>query len=159
MEISLRGKLAERLGLKVLIDDEDYDLIFPILTGNHRYKGQRRSWNASQRGKSKTCTYAVSTDGIYMHRLIMNPKDDELIDHINGDGLDNRRENLRICTSSQNHMNQRAFGRAKGVQLIRGKWRASISQSFNTKEEAILAYNDMALKVFGEFACPNVTVC
>lgn len=51
---------------------------------------------------------------VYLHRYIMNPPDDMTIDHINHDPLDNRRENLRICTQAENNKNKRSQGRPKG---------------------------------------------
>lgn len=57
-------------------------------------------------GKSKK--YAVTTSNgkaIFMHRLIMNCPEDKVIDHINANGLDNRKSNLRICTQLENMQN------------------------------------------------------
>ena len=59
---------------------------------------------------------------IYLHREIMNPDDGMVVDHINGDGLDNRRENLRIVTHQQNALNRRrgrsAFGKTEYDKTI-----------------------------------------
>jgi hypothetical protein len=65
---------------------------------------------------------------IRMHRLITEARSDQVVDHINGDGLDNRRENLRVCTQAENCRNRRKFGgwtsRYKGVSLARGGGRS-----------------------------------
>jgi hypothetical protein len=105
----------------------------------------------------------------YMHRLIMLPDPGHEIDHINGDKLDNRRRNLRVCAHGENMRNQRsAFGssRYKGVSWdnLRGKWRAYIVRDsrqvwlgyFDNEADAARAYNDAAFEVHGEFSLPNV---
>lgn len=108
---------------------------------------------------------------ISMHRLLMGPGKGLMVDHVNGDGLDNRRSNMRVCTHTENMWNQRVqqterkISRFKGVTWkARGKpWGAAIQQngarlfigSYRTEEEAARAY-DAAAKVFhGRFACTN----
>ena len=88
------------------------------------------------------------------------------VDHINGKKLDNRRENLRLATQSENQANSSArigiYG-LKGVQPHRRKWQARIQKNkkriyiglYDTKEEAGLAYNKKAIELFGEFANLN----
>ena len=104
-----------------------------------------------------------------MHRFIMKPKSNEYVDHINGDKLDNRKENLRICTKKENQRNQKVrkdnTSGYKGVALMAGKyWRAYITSggsrqkhlgNFKTKEEAARAYDEKAKEYFGEFARLN----
>ena len=83
------------------------------------------------------------------------------IDHINRQRDDNRIENLRPCTHSQNLGNSRArVHKYKGVTFCKqtGKWRAQLKNNrrrFNTIEEAALAYNEWATEYFGEFAYLN----
>lgn len=106
---------------------------------------------------------------MYLHRLILSPKENELCDHINGDRLDNQRKNLRICTQSQNFMNvgKRKHNTSgfKGVcfDRTRVKWIAQIQKDgvninigrFEKKINAVRAYNRTALKLFGSFAYLN----
>lgn len=104
---------------------------------------------------------------VWLHRAIMNcPKGME-IDHINGDALDNQRENLRICTRKQNGMHkvntQRRYG-YKGVYKTRGAgFVALICVDKHTRylgyyrsaEEAARAYDVVAEESFGGFASLN----
>ncbi len=102
-----------------------------------------------------------------MHREVL-PGVDE-VDHINGNKLDNQRENLRAVTRAQNLMNQKKMpghlSKFKGVSLARrtNKWRAYISLSgqftalgiYPTEEEAAHAYDAAAEKYFGAYAKTN----
>jgi hypothetical protein len=110
-----------------------------------------------------------------MHRVIMSSHlgrsldPSEEIDHINHNGLDNRVENLRIVTRWQNNANQRPQKRPKssqykGVCLLKNRrWQAQIKVngksvwlgSFRDEKNAARAYNEAALRYFGEFAHPN----
>src|ERR1051325_7155714 len=89
---------------------------------------------------------------ILMHRLIMNAKDGELVDHRNCDTLDNRKENLRICNRSANAMNMRKHRGSsvyKGVSKHGDSWRTQIwkdnekvfAATFPTEIAAALAYD------------------
>lgn len=101
----------------------------------------------------------------YLHRIIMEAKDGEIIDHKNGNRLDNRKENLRHVTKQQNNMN-RAIGKnnktgIKGVKYLkdRKKYRAYIFFNkkeinlgcFNTLEEAKKVRIEAENKYFGEY--------
>lgn len=119
------------------------------------------------KGRRRHERYAVSVrDGKreHMHRLIACDRPGLLVDHANGDTLDNRKSNLRHCNTRQNRANTRRWvgkkSRFKGTQLHRGKWRARIEIGgkvrcfgpFDTEEEAAGAYNEAALRLHGEFA-------
>ena len=108
---------------------------------------------------------------IFMHNLILPPHDGLQIDHINRNGLDNRRKNLRLGTISQNYANfpkkKNTNSQYRGVSFlkrIKGKqWQASTTVNgngvyigiFETETEAAMAYNIAAKKFFGEFAQLN----
>lgn len=104
---------------------------------------------------------------ISMHREIMCPLDGFYIDHRNGDGLDNRKCNLRIVTHAENMMNRKPSksltGKYKGIYPHQGKWRAEIKRNgkkyylgvHETEEQAAKAYNRGALIHHGEFAYLN----
>lgn len=113
--------------------------------------------------------YAVAKDNktaILMHRVILSPERGQHIDHANGDGLDNRRHNLRFCNHSQNQANRAPQGGAskyKGVCRSGSKWLAGIKVSgirhhlgvFEIEEDAARAYDRAAIDSFGQFARTN----
>lgn len=129
--------------------------------------------------KSKNISYAArrSRSGIErMHRVILGRKigrdltKEETVDHIDHNGLNNQRANLRIASTAENTHNQRIQTRSKtskykGVYWYKttGRWRARIKVQmkyislgyFDREEDAARAYNEAALKYFGEFACIN----
>ena len=144
-------------GKTALVDDEDYD-------GLASYK-----WRADQ---NRHTWYALRYDGpnqkVYMHRQILQAKPKEQTDHVNGDGLDNRRVNLRLGSTRQNQQNRKTIrgrSRFKGVSFIprKRRWRANITVngrqrtlgSFKTEQEAALVYNWAAACEFGEYAHLN----
>jgi hypothetical protein len=107
---------------------------------------------------------------VTMHRMIMLPDPGQLIDHANGDPLDNRRENLRLADNSTNQANRHALldhssSRFKGVTWNRGlqKWQAQIKVDGRSRHlglhaderEAARAYDAAARRHFGEYACVN----
>jgi hypothetical protein len=154
IEIPLsKGKFA-------IIDREDLEFVM-------RYK-----WHCRISGKYKSTYYAHSGSGgvlgIKMHTYILNCPAGMIVDHINGNGLDNRRSNIRICTYQENAYNRkkptRGKSRFKGVHLTKdGKWQVEIKQNkktiyvgrFSTEIEAARAYNAKALELHGEFANLN----
>lgn len=104
---------------------------------------------------------------ILMHRFILDAKKGEQVDHKNGNGLDNTRENIRICSSQENAMNRRIQTHSSKYKGVRwhdnGKWVARIKISgklkhigcFSSEEGAAAAYNVAAVSLFGEFAKLN----
>lgn len=112
--------------------------------------------------------YVFSNQVGLLHRFLMNPSDDMVVDHINHNKLDNRRENLRVCTAHQNSMNQsKRCNNTSGVtgivwDKLRNKWKAQICINsktkhlgyYTTKEEAIEARRQAEIEYFGEFT-PN----
>ena len=153
-EIQLtKGKIA-------IVDDEDFEWL-------SQWKWRLDSKGYAKRNQQKGEYLSHNKRGtIQMQRAIMNTPRGLDTDHINGNPLDNRKSNLRICTSQQNQFNQKAkFGASKykGVSLNRGRWRAQINiigvkthiGSFGTEEEAARAYDNAALNHFGEFARLN----
>ena len=153
-------KLTSSNGYEYQVDEEDAHLtrakswcVHNVKNGQYRYVV-----NVVSRGGKSTM--------VYLHRLITGAKKGELVDHIDGNTLDNRKSNLRIVDQRLNQGNRRVIcGKVpfKGVTFERGKYRARIKSCgkklhlgfFNTAIEASIAYRDAALKVFGECAYSN----
>ncbi len=148
-------------GFEAMVDDEDFEYLNQWkwhIAKNNKYAA-RREYFKGGKGKSKI---------VYMHRQIMNPDVNKEVDHINGDGLDNRKSNLRSITSIQNHYNHKILSNNKsgynGVSKTRNStWHTCISVNnktihvgtYKTPEEAALAYNEAARIYYGEFARLN----
>lgn len=144
--------------LCAVVDEADYDLV-----SQYRWNAvrNRHTWYARH-------DFGVYREGgprfIYLHRLLMGFPDG-MVDHKNGDGLDNRRLNLRITDRYGNSRNSRPIRDGhKGVYLSKhGRWKAVIYcngethrlGSFDTEEDAARAYDDAARELFGEYAWLN----
>lgn len=145
-------------GKVFIIDREDYKKVslYKWHISSHGYV-KRDEWN----GKNRKV--------VYLHRYILEINNTKsLVDHVNGDKLDNRKSNLRLCNRSQNACNSKLSKNNssgyKGVRKKRKKWQAYFKFNgkqksigvFETKQEAALAYNKKVLAVFGEFAKLNI---
>jgi len=106
---------------------------------------------------------------IFLHRFLIPVPKGKFVDHINGNGLDNRRSNLRIASTQQNTRNARkkkgTVSKYKGVSFHKQNknWKSFITKdykfihlgSFKTEIEAAKAYDVAAKKLFGEFCLTN----
>jgi hypothetical protein len=106
---------------------------------------------------------------LWLHRVLLDAPDGVLVDHKNGNGLDNRRSNLRLASHAQNQFNAKkstGFSSSyKGVNWLHklGKWGAKITVNyrqihlgcFTSEIEAGRAYDDAARRYFGQYACLN----
>ena len=135
------------------------------------------TWCATRSINSKNTFYAKRNKhggrkvrkGIHMHRVILNTPDGMETDHIDGNGLNNQRYNLRPCTRQQNNANRKPYpdmsSEFKGVnwRKDRDKWRAYIKMDrkyihlghFDSETDAAHAYDAKAIELFGQFARPN----
>jgi hypothetical protein len=143
-------------GLFAIVDDEDYLII------------SRFRWHSVRGNKdSSDLIYAVAN--IRMHRLILDVPIGMFVDHINGDPLDNRRCNLRLCTNAQNQQNTHSRGgssRYKGVSYSKRKkrWKGAFifegryyyCGSWGTEREAAAAVDKKRREICGDFASKNL---
>lgn len=152
-----RGRMA-------VVDDRDADWLSKWKWCAYPH---RRTWYAMRAERIEPGRGGCAR-GHLMHRCVLGLKhgDGRLVDHINGDGLDNRRANLRICTSANSSMNRGPHGRRpyKGLRRSkRGWWDARIGANgrshwlgtFPTMREAAHAYDDAARQLHGEYARLN----
>lgn len=139
------------------IDDDDYKNV-------SQYR-----WSMSADGYAKTNVMINKKwTTICMHRIILKTK--IILDHVDGNPLNNQKYNLRECTRGENSRNQKTrcnnTSGYKGVSWNdeKGKWVSRIHfnykshyiGSFNCKHEAARTYNKKALELFGEFARLNI---
>jgi hypothetical protein len=153
---------------------ENYGRYFTIINKEDYEKVKHFNWHTriSKGGKMYARTNEKGKP-IYMHRIIKEVKDRHtLIDHINSDGLDNRKSNLRLVDYQKNvfnmSKNKKAYSKYKGVDWvkIKKKWRARIIYNrksfhlgyFTNEEEAGKRYNEKAKELFGEYAKLNVII-
>lgn len=159
-------------GKSFTFDLEDYDLIKDYCwhVAKH-YKRKDNGCLTDVRYYVVSNSPSVQSKHTALHRLIMGVVDNPevCIDHKNGDGCDNRKSNLRICTSLENAWNvkprKNAISKYKGVTYSKQnrKWIAKIRKcnevytlgSFETEEQAALVYNQAAKEMFGEYAWLN----
>ena len=139
-----------------IVDAEDYERV-------NRYK-----WCVSAKGNT---IYAYRKDhgkNVYLHQFLMKPPKGMVVDHIDGNGLNDRKSNLRVCTKQQNLCNRGPIVRSsqfKGVHFCKWtqKWYATIRHGgvtirlgpFDDEVEAARAYDRKAYELFGEYAYLN----
>lgn len=145
-------------GKVALVDDEDYERVI-------KYK-----WYACKNSNTYYVKHTINHHSKFLlHRFILGVKSNEQVDHINNNGLDCRRCNLRITTQSQNLMNAKkrpnTSSKYKGVNWCKQthKWSAKIQVNgkrkhlgrFSNEDDAGKAYNEAAKKHYGEYARLN----
>lgn len=143
-------------GMVAIVDDADFDSLaeFPWIAKPADHKA--KNW------------YAYRTDGrrsVYLHRLLLAAPKGMFVDHINGNGLDNRRANLRLCTRGENNTHRNyplPESGFRGVHRDKGRWCAQVEfqglivrARLPTPELAARAYDALAREFQGEFAILN----
>lgn len=153
-------KILLTRGFYAMVDDDDFKRI-----SNWKWTALVRKWPYSpyafRREMHKT---------IYLHRFIVNAPNGKDVDHIDGDGLNCQKENMRICTHAENQHNYKkcktkTSSKFKGVCFdpLRNLWAARIKfhgmtislGRFNTEEQAAHIYDKAAVLRFGKYARLN----
>jgi len=148
------NRILLKSGQEVYIDEEDYSFL------------SKFNWYNNGKGYALT---SINGKVIRMHRLLTNCDKNQEVDHINGNTLDNRKNNLRVCSHKENSRNVKIPSHNttgyKGVSFNKrkNKYRAYIKYNqkqihlgyFTDKLQAALSYNEKAIELFGEFAKLN----
>lgn len=151
-------KIKLTQGKYALVDDADFKWL--------------NQWKWSLNSSGRSLFYAARSlngKGIKMHRVIMNAPREKQVDHINGNGLNNQRKNLRLCTKLENSKNRRIninnTSGYKGIIWYKkyNKWNVQISINGKRKnlgyfikiKDAIKIYKNASNKYFGKFARIN----
>lgn len=148
-------KILLTKGKFALVDDRDFEFL--------------NQWRWQYTRNSRGYGYAMRSEKgrtIRMHRQILKAKVGDIIDHRNGNGLDNQRENIRFCSRSQNAMNRKI--QKNNTSLVPGVWFKKKNKSwevgikinrkyvylglFKEKKEAIRVRLQAVRKYFGDFA-------
>lgn len=140
-----------------LVDDEDYEYL------------SQHKWYAAFKNGTWYAKRGIWVDGKtkceFMHRVIMNAPIGLLVDHKDGNGLNNQKTNIRLCTALQNARNKKPLRKFKGTKKnICGNFEARIKVNgkliqlgiFKNEIDAAITYNNAAIKYFGEFARLNI---
>ncbi len=134
-----------------------------------------RVWRITRRSHTDYAVTSYRVNGrlatVYMHHFLLDPPQGKEVHHINGDGLDNRRSNLVICTHAENMQAQvkhikTTHSRYKGVTWVKdkAKWSGRITRSdgrriflgyFDSEVDGARAYDRAAQAMFGDFARLN----
>lgn len=156
--ILTQGKITQ-------VDDEDYEKV-KFLRWYAYYDPALRGFIAQRNVTELNGTRKT----IYLHRTIVDAPKGMVVDHVNHDTLDNRKENLRICTHAENMLNRRTYinnkSGYKGVSWHKEKkkYRAGIRAMnkkyflgyFDDPKEAARAYNEASIKYHGKFGSLNI---
>lgn len=166
-------------GFFAQVDDEDYDYLMQWKWYAHTHTKHSENLTYAIRNIPAIESYTGKRTAIKMHRQIMNVSDKDIhVDHIDHNGLNCQKDNMRLCSNSQNTLNRKGVGSSKylGVSLWKGsikykdgsvkhytKWRAIIRVNgknkslglYDSEECAARAYDKIAADVHKEFANLN----
>lgn len=156
-----KNELSDKV---TIVDDEDYDKVMAAIS-------EKSKWYAVNHNPSSKYYAMNGGRDKSVHRVIMDAPKGMDVDHINGDPLDNRKENLRLCTRRENCRNKKVRADSKsgfkGVYVRpNDRYQAYIGDpakksrhinlgTYGTPEEAARAYDKKAIELHGEYAVLN----
>ncbi len=164
--IKLYGKLSDENSY-AMVDDDDYDYLM------------QWKWNVRKNNRNSYATRHEWHNGqafhINMHKVVIDAKKGTIVDHVDRNGFNNQKKNLRLATHSQNMANRRVkeggtssyMGvRKKTIKRLNHVYETYLAQiqkdkkfyhigSFKTEVEAAIAYDKKAKELHGEFANLN----
>lgn len=156
--------LSGNSGEATLVDEADYE------------KASRYKWYLLKTPWANYAAGKIDNKTVYLHRFVTNPSKNKQVDHINGNGLDNRQSNLRICSSAQNSRNTKPRKNSSGykgvTRFVDTKtgilyWWVRVNKRTNGSnnviyqklhkdlKEAAKDYNRMAIATYGQYARLN----
>lgn len=155
-------KIKLTQGKYALVDNKDFERL-------NKFKWHFKSKKNKFHGTGYAYKWGANNKRMFMHHMVLKRKNGKFNDHINGNGLDNRRKNLRYCSAAQNMWNRGKYlknnSKYKGAHwhTTNKTWVANISVNgkqfhlgtFESEICAAKAYNVAAKKHHGEFACLN----
>jgi hypothetical protein len=157
MEISKMKEIKLTRGYVAIIDDDDFERVSKIhwqcMPNRYGKVYAKGCLPLELRNESK------KQQQVLMHRFVMNAKPNTELDHINGNGLDNRKENLRFTSHRENLRNRRLFQNSgsgfKGVRKKGNKYIMVLQVEFDTPEDAAKLWDKLAKTVYGKHARLN----
>lgn len=147
--------IALTSGAVTLVPNDKYDMLM------------QQYWHLSSAGYAVCTRWGKEKKLTYLHRLVMDAPKGVEVDHINRDPLDNRRENLRLCSHSQNGANKLPPASKSGYKnvyktyetrwQVKAKVKGKITYfgSYRSLKEAVIKSNEVLIELHGEFATLN----